>query len=142
MRLELGRQFGSPGAPHGRRSAGFTLIEIMIVVVVVSILASIALPSYQDSVRKSRRSSAQSFLLEVAQKQQQKFSSSRRFSSDLAGLGLKTPDVVSKYYEIEITLQPGPPAGFLITAKPLPGQDKDGPLSIDRAGKRLPADKW
>jgi type IV pilus assembly protein PilE len=37
---------------------GFTLIELMIVVAVVGILAAIAYPSYQDSVRKSRRADA------------------------------------------------------------------------------------
>jgi len=46
---------------------GFTLIELMIVVVIVAILASVAFPAYQDSVRKSRRSEAKISLLEVAQ---------------------------------------------------------------------------
>ncbi len=46
---------------------GFTLIELMIVVVIVGILAAIAFPSYQDSVRKSRRADAKSTLLATAQ---------------------------------------------------------------------------
>jgi type IV pilus assembly protein PilE len=50
-----------------RNSRGFTLIEIMIVVVVISILAAIAFPSYRDSVRKSRRAEAKASLLEAAQ---------------------------------------------------------------------------
>jgi prepilin-type N-terminal cleavage/methylation domain-containing protein len=37
---------------------GFTLIEVMIVVVIVAILAAIAIPSYQDSIRKTRRADA------------------------------------------------------------------------------------
>jgi type IV pilus assembly protein PilE len=41
-----------------RNSKGFTLIELMIVVAVVAILALIALPSYQESIRKGRRSDA------------------------------------------------------------------------------------
>ena len=47
--------------------SGFTLIELMVVVTVVALLAMIALPSYQNSVRKSRRTDARIALIELAQ---------------------------------------------------------------------------
>jgi type IV pilus assembly protein PilE len=50
----------------GRRVAGFTLIELMIVVAVVAVLAAIAYPAYTDSVRKSRRAQAKADLVEYA----------------------------------------------------------------------------
>jgi type IV pilus assembly protein PilE len=50
-----------------RRNAGFTLIEIMIVVVVVAILATIAYPSYREQVFKSRRAEAKAALYNWAQ---------------------------------------------------------------------------
>lgn len=52
-----------------RKSAmrGFTMIEIIIVVAIVSVVAAIAYPSYQDSVRKSRRADARAVLTEAAQ---------------------------------------------------------------------------
>src|SRR5450830_261694 len=50
--------------PHQR---GFTLIELMITVAVIGILTAIALPSYSEYVRKSRRTQAISALAEAAE---------------------------------------------------------------------------
>lgn len=46
-----------PG-PGPLQQRGFTLIEVMIAVVIVAILVAVALPAYQNSIRKSRRSEA------------------------------------------------------------------------------------
>jgi type IV pilus assembly protein PilE len=48
------------------RARGFTLIELMIVVAVVAIIAAIAIPSYSEHVRKSRRAQAKADLVEYA----------------------------------------------------------------------------
>jgi len=52
---------------HGVRQRGFTLIELMMVIVVIGILAAIAYPSYLDQIRKTRRSDGKAALLETAQ---------------------------------------------------------------------------
>ncbi|MGR8952981.1 MAG: type IV pilin protein [Gammaproteobacteria bacterium] len=51
-------------------TAGFTLIELMVTVAIVSILAMVALPSYNEYVMKSRRSDAKAALLDLQIKQE------------------------------------------------------------------------
>lgn len=58
---------------------GFTLIELMIVVVVIGILAGIAFPAYQESVAKSRRAEAAAVLTEAAQRLEVFFSQNGRY---------------------------------------------------------------
>lgn len=62
---------------------GFTLIEVLIVVVIVSILASIAIPSYQSSVTKTRRAEGKALLLEAAQEQEKRFTRNNAFSTSI-----------------------------------------------------------
>jgi type IV pilus assembly protein PilE len=50
-----------------KKANGFTLIELVIAIAIVGILAAIAIPSYQDSVRKSKRKAAAACSVELAQ---------------------------------------------------------------------------
>ncbi len=54
-------------SPHDQ---GFTLIELMIVVAIVGVIAAVAYPSYQDSVRKGHRGEGRSALIELMQQQE------------------------------------------------------------------------
>lgn len=91
------------------KNKGFTLVELMVAVAILGILASIVLPSYQDYLRKGRRSAAQSVLMDVAQKQQQYLLDSRSYASDLSTLNITVPSDVSKYYAITLTAADGLP---------------------------------
>ena len=54
-----------------KKNSGFTLIEVLIVVAILGILMSIAVPAYSEYIRRAHRAAAQQFLLDVAQRQEQ-----------------------------------------------------------------------
>lgn len=76
--------------------AGFTLIEIMIVLAILSILVTVAFPTYESSIRKSARTAAKGALMDVAARQEQFFMNNKSYSSSLTGLGLPDPYYIDK----------------------------------------------
>ena len=77
--------------PHSRASAGFTLIEIMIVAVVLALLAAVALPSFLDSLRKSRRAEAFTALSAVQQAQERWRSNNAAYAANLTAAPTSSP---------------------------------------------------
>ena len=134
-----------------RRNGGFTLIELMIVVVIIGVLAAVAYPSYQNYILKGNRASAQAFLMDAAQRQAQYFLDNRTYATDLGALFgtatplLAVPENVSKYYGTPVVATTaGPPPTFLITATPQGTQaaNNEPVLTIDQAGTKTPATAW
>ena len=129
-----------------RRSArGFSLIDVMITVAIVGVLATIALPSYQSSVRKSNRGAAQSYLGDIAQRQQQYLLDQRSYASTEAALGLTTPSSVAPFYTIAIGISAGPPPAFTASATPIGSQAGDlsgQPLTLSNTGAKGPSGAW
>lgn len=125
------------------RSSGFTLIEVMVVVVIVAILVAVAYPSYQDYLRKGRRATAQAFMMEIANKQQQFLIDTRGYAlgaGAVAALGLTPAADVSRYYTLNVDpAAPTTPPSFNITATPVVGspQAGDGVLELNHLGAKV-----
>jgi type IV pilus assembly protein PilE len=62
-----------------KKSNGFTLIELMIVVTIIAIMASIAYPAYQDQVRASRRADCAGSLMRLAQSMERYFTTNNTY---------------------------------------------------------------
>lgn len=129
------------------RSAGFTLLELMIVVVVIAILAAVAYPSYQDYIIRANRSAAQQFMLTIASRQEQFRLDARSYADSITvstGLGLTVPPETTLRYTFSMTNDAAFPNAttFVITATAIGPQVSDGDLTLNNLGVKTPADKW
>ncbi len=136
--------------------AGFTLIELMITVAVLGILMSLALPSYQSQVVRTKRASAAGCTMELAQFMERVYASNIRYDLN-AGAGTVLPSTpcrndLSSSYTFDFAASQPQSRTFTINATPAGAQaTRDGAcgtLSIDQAGTKgvsganTPAQCW
>jgi type IV pilus assembly protein PilE len=117
-------------------AAGFTLIELMIVVAVVAILAAIAVPSYNESVRKTHRAQAKADIVEYAQSAERYFTTNNSFTGFTLPSS-SSPRETGATPRYALTLA-STASTYTITATPVSGSsqasDRCGTLSINQAG--------
>ncbi|WP_097461449.1 type IV pilin protein [Mangrovitalea sediminis] len=133
-----------------RHQKGFTLIELMIVVVIIGILTAIALPLYEKQVQESRRTSAKTTLLDIASKEEKFYATNNAYTSSLANLGyasvsttctggastcLEVPSANEAFYAVSVVLNNGG-TGFTADAVPENAQKNDdcGTFEINDQG--------
>ncbi|MBT2324990.1 prepilin-type N-terminal cleavage/methylation domain-containing protein [Variovorax paradoxus] len=86
-----GRARGVDASRRGCRTAGFTLIEVMVVVAIVAILAAIAMPSYNDYVRRGQLPEAFGALADYRVKMEQYYQDNRRYGTTNCADGTGAP---------------------------------------------------
>ena len=124
------------------RQSGFTLIELMITVAIVGILSAVAYPAYTQYIVRSNRSSAVSFVMNLAGKQEQYNLDSRQYTNQLSLLGAATvPTEVANNYSVTVTVDNAvAPPVYNVTAMPTGNQlvrdTQCGTLSIDQTGNK------
>lgn len=126
---------------------GFSLLELMIAVTIVGLLAAIAYPFYQDSVRASRRAEAQGALIALGNAMERVFTqrNSYQIGGSAPGLGSGATDIFPsqapldgprKFYDLSISAPTA--TSYTVRAQPIAGtsQAVDGMLELDHTGAK------
>jgi type IV pilus assembly protein PilE len=130
------------------RLAGFTLVELMVTVLIAAVLMAIAVPTYTNQIRKSRRTDAKTALLDLAGREERYYNSNNNtYSSTGTDLGYSGafPIAISNsggvsYYSLSATFVAGSAtalASYVLTATATGDQLKDTQcysFSVNSAG--------
>ncbi|MFK8067520.1 MAG: type IV pilin protein [Gammaproteobacteria bacterium] len=115
-----------------KKQKGFTLIEMMIVVAIMGILGAIALPAYQDQIRKSKRTEGQNLLLDTASQQQRYFSDNISYANKMSLLGFASDSETSTSgaYTVTVSAAAADGSSYTLLATASADQAKDGCVNL------------
>lgn len=124
---------------------GFTLVEVMIVVAIVAILASVALPAYTDYLRRGQLPQAFTYLSDYRIKLEQYYQDNRNYGVGTCGSGggswnTFVPNVSPRHFSFTCTLTDAgngsAGSGFTLTATGSDGRAVGYTYTIDQAGTK------
>ena len=127
------------------RGAGFSLIEVMIVVVIIGILMLVAVPGYQESMKKSRRADGMRDLIELTARQERFYAQYSVYTDDIDspdGLNFERTTTSEGHYDLEVVTCAGEDdfsACYVLQAVPkgIQAKDKDcATLRVNSKGQR------
>tara|TARA_R110001592_G_scaffold66678_2_gene204838 strand:+ start:762 stop:1202 length:441 start_codon:yes stop_codon:yes gene_type:complete len=125
---------------YTQKLKAFTLIELIIVLAIISILISLAFPSYQSISQKSQRTEGQALLLEIQTQLERYYFHHQRYPDSLSKLiSYQDDEIESEHYYYQVALetdQSCPSTNcYLLIAKHSGGQEKET-LSLYSSGQK------
>ncbi|MCP4324846.1 MAG: type IV pilin protein [Alteromonadales bacterium] len=112
---------------------GFTLIELLVTIIIIGILSAVAYPSYMNYVQKTRRTEAQSKLVELANRQEMYYLDHHVYATNLdsdLGLGANPFITENGYYSIATSSAVSTAVGFTLTATAIDAQAADTDCAV------------
>ena len=113
----------SPPSPPSQNHRGWTLAELLISLALMSVLAALALPTYQQQQRQARRSDGQAALVQLQMDQARWRSAHDSHADTLSALGWANDQSPQRHYQI--TLSESNAEGYTALAVALGGQAAD-----------------
>ncbi|MBA2656351.1 MAG: prepilin-type N-terminal cleavage/methylation domain-containing protein [Tatlockia sp.] len=110
------------------KNQGFSLLELMLVMVIVALFACFAYPGYRESLTRARRIDGQTALLDLAAKMEQYYAQQQTYEGATLGIGSQSELISSNrsaqnFYDLVITKQT--PEEFSLRAIPRDSQGRD-----------------